>query len=150
LSVAQLNDWQSRFGDKIDFVCVYIAEAHANDVWPLGRHVDIHDHRNFAERVAASQILLNKFDFKIPLLYDTMDNLFDKEYAVWPERYYLVFNNELLLNYEPQITFGFDRKRMEDDLQSCYINFDKFMRNHSNYYPKKIRNDLTLVATELQ
>lgn len=36
-------------------VLVYIAEAHASDEWPLGRHVRIRQHRALEDRVAAAE-----------------------------------------------------------------------------------------------
>jgi hypothetical protein len=31
----------------------------------------------------------------IPMLVDPMDNRFNKEFAAWPTRFYVVFNGEL-------------------------------------------------------
>jgi len=113
LSVTQLNDWQSKFGDGIDFLTVYIAEAHANDVWPLGTHVDLPSHKTFEDRINASDILINKYGLKIPVLYDTMDDTFDNLYAVWPERYYIVCDGLIDVVFSPTVDFGFDRETME-------------------------------------
>jgi len=119
LSAQQLNSWQSIYGKHIDFLCVYIAEAHANDKWPLGRHVDIPSHKSFEDRVDSSDILINKYQFKIPVMYDTMTDEFDKNYAVWPERYYIIRDNKLVYIFCPTVDFGFDREELEKELQNC-------------------------------
>jgi len=116
LSAKQLNCWQSKYGKCIDFVCVYIAEAHTNNVWPLGRHIDIPSHISFEDRVAASDILINKYEFKIPVMYDTMTNEFDQYYAVWPERYYIIKDNKMDFIFSPTVEFGFNRDQLEKKL----------------------------------
>jgi len=113
-----LNSWQLKYGEFIDFVCIYISEAHANDVWPLGRHVDIPSHKTFEDRVTSSDILINKYGLNIPVMYDTMTDEFDKKYAVWPERYYIIRNNKMDYIFEPTIDFGFDRSEMENQLNN--------------------------------
>jgi len=119
--VQELNDWQSRFGDKIDFVNVYIAEAHANDTWPLGKHVDIPSHASFEDRVKASDILINKYGFnKIPVFYDDMDDKFDNLFSVWPERYFIIKDGKFVRIFQPSTSFGFDRKKILEDLEMCY------------------------------
>jgi len=99
---------------------VYIAEAHANDIWPLGKHIDLPSHATFEDRVKASKILINKYGLKIPVMYDTMENSFDLKFAVWPERYYLVKDQKMKKIYSPNTNFGFDRDAINNDLLSIY------------------------------
>jgi len=113
-----LNRWQSKYAEHIDFVCIYIAEAHAKEIWPLGNHVDLSSHTTFAERVEASHILTKKYGLNIKMMYDTMSDAFDKTFAVWPERYYLIRDNKMEKIYAPTIEFGFDREKMKDDLDA--------------------------------
>jgi len=101
-------------------VVVYIEEAHANDVWPLGKHVDLPTHKTFADRVAASKILINKYGCRIPVMYDGMDNKFDSIFAVWPERYYLVSNDKMQYIWYPTTEFGFNRLHMLTILNRVY------------------------------
>jgi len=103
----------------MDFLCVYIAEAHAQDKWPLGRHVELTTHKNFNERVKASDILVDKYNFKVKIMYDTMEDEFDKEYAVWPERYYIVKDGKMVQIFSPTTDFGFDREAMRREIEQC-------------------------------
>jgi len=117
LSVKQINDWQSIYGEYIDFLCVYIAEAHANDVWPLGKHVDLPSHQSFEDRVAASDILINKYGFnRVPVYYDTMNDAFDSQFSVWPERYYIIKDGNIDHIFSPTIEYGFDRDDIKNEL----------------------------------
>lgn len=102
----------------MDFLCVYIAEAHAKDKWPLGRHVELTTHANFAERVSASDILRDKYNLKVKIMYDTMADEFDQAYAVWPERYFIVKDGLMVRVYSPTTDFGFDREEMRRDIEN--------------------------------
>jgi len=97
---------------------VYIAEAHANDVWPLGKHVDLPSHRTFDDRQNAAMILVNKFGCKVPILLDTMLDEFDQKFAVWPERYYIVKSETMAHVFYPTTEFGFDHAQMEELLRN--------------------------------
>jgi len=118
LSVQQLNEWQSKFEGKINFLLVYIAEAHANDVWPLGKHVDLPSHQTINDRQKAAMILVNKFGCKVPILLDTMEDQFDTKFAVWPERYYIVKSQVMEHLFYPSHEFGFDHNEMLAKLQA--------------------------------
>jgi len=108
---------------------VYIAEAHANDIWPLGKHVDIPSHATFQDRVAASDILIHKYEFnKIAMYYDTMTNEFDNQFAVWPERYFIIKDGKFSNIFKPTVEFGFDRQSIESVLYKCY-NFPELASN---------------------
>jgi len=87
---------------------IYIREAHASDVWPLGKAVNITNHKTIQERKDASDLLLNK-DLKIPILLDTMENTFDKEFAVWPERYFIFYDGKVLYIASPTSELGYNR-----------------------------------------
>jgi len=91
---------------------VYIAEAHATDVWPLGNHVCLPSHKTLEDRINAANILVSKHNCKIPVLIDNMADEFDKNYAVWPERYYVINNGIMQHVFYPTTEFGFDRDEM--------------------------------------
>jgi len=103
---------------------VYISEAHAKDVWPLGKHVELSSHKTFEERVAASDILISKYGMNIPVMYDTMADEFDKNYAVWPERYYIIKQTEeqpvLDWIFYPNVEVGYNRQEIEDTLTAIH------------------------------
>jgi len=96
---------------------VYIAEAHANDVWPLGKHVDLPSHKTFEDRKKAAMLLQDKFGCKIPMLLDTMEDKFDEEFAVWPERFFVLQSEKMLRVFYPDSEFGFDSTTMLETLE---------------------------------
>jgi len=74
----------------VDFLAVYVSEAHASDEWKLGSIVEIPQHRTVNDRLAAATKFQKETGYKIPLVVDTLDNEFEKTYAAWPERAYIV------------------------------------------------------------
>jgi len=113
-----LNKWQSNFANKVNFLLVYISEAHANDEWPLGKHIDIPAHKTISDRQQAAKMLLDR-GCKIPILLDSMNNAFDYAFAVWPERYYIVKSGKMEHVFYPQSEFGFDHAEMLKKLNEC-------------------------------
>jgi len=112
LSVQQMNGWQSYYAGKVNFLIVYIAEAHATDVWPLGKHVCLSSHKTLEDRMQAAKLLKTKYNCDIPILIDNMQDGFDKEYAVWPERYYVIKSGIMNHIFYPTTEFGFDHFEM--------------------------------------
>jgi len=73
------------------FLVIYVSEAHAMDVWPIGNTVCIPNHKTIEERIeVAKKHLVEERNCKIPVLVDTMDDSFEKVYKGWPERYYII------------------------------------------------------------
>lgn len=87
---------QSRTSDAVSLVVVYIAEAHAADQWPRGApHPDapwrnIQQHRSIHERIAAAEALQLETGYNGLLLVDGMDDNFERSFAVWPERAFVL------------------------------------------------------------
>jgi len=100
------------YGQDVDFLLVYIAEAHASDVWPLGNHVTIPTHKTEEDRKAAAIFMRDKFGCTLPMLLDTMQDSFDNVFAVWPERYYFIKDGKMEHIGMPTSEFGYDRKSL--------------------------------------
>ena len=91
---------------------VYIAEAHAADVWPInstrcgGPANDVTTPTTLAERCATARAmsaalpLADGADGLAPLLVDGMDDAFLETYAAWPIRVYGVARREGALRLE--------------------------------------------------
>lgn len=70
---------------------VYLAEAHAADVWPLG--FDINQPKEISERNQNCKNLLRRFpalrDSLDAVFLDNMNNEFNFITGAWPEKYFL-------------------------------------------------------------
>jgi hypothetical protein len=90
----------------VDILTVYILEAHATDEWPIsssrysptGSAVAFEQHKKLQDRIGAANKFVEDFNYRIPMCVDTMENQFEKEYAPWPIRFYIV---EKLAENEP-------------------------------------------------
>jgi len=84
---------------------VYIEEAHARDEWPIGATISCIDQpKTLEERVSAAREFVSEFDYRIPVLIDSMDNHFQKAFAVWPFRFYVIEGGRVALKAEPSLT----------------------------------------------
>ncbi|CAJ0640186.1 10184_t:CDS:2, partial [Entrophospora sp. SA101] len=92
-----LNDIYKKYQGNADFYMIQIREAHASDVWPIGNIVDVKEHRTLEERLAAAHEMVKATNLKIPVLADTMDNIFLKLYSPWPFRFFVIVDGILKL-----------------------------------------------------
>lgn len=87
-------------------ILVYIAEAHAEDEWPIssardspsGKPVRIHQHRCLAERVAAARVFCRAFGWggvDCRVFAAAMDGEFERSYSPWPMRLFVLMNGNV-------------------------------------------------------
>jgi len=127
--VPTINQWATTFAENVEIIVVYIEEAHASNVWPLGHFVDIPQHTCLADRQKAALLLREKFGLSpdVPVYLDSMENKFDEAFAVWPERYYTINDGHMWDVAEPTTEFGYDRAEFSNALNrvSDHIAFSK-------------------------
>ncbi len=91
---------QQDYGDKVDFKTIYIKEAHPTDEWQMDSNVkeDVcyAQPRSLADRVAIANDFVQRHSYSIPLLVDDMDNACEWIYAGWPERLYVIDENDVV------------------------------------------------------
>ena len=94
-----------RYKEFVDIICIYILEAHfvekdANgkivEGWPIGKQYQYPQHKNENERINMANKFINEYKWPIPTYIDSMDNDFNNNYSAWPDRAYLIFDNQLL------------------------------------------------------
>ena len=127
--MGSLHDLWRRFRADVEFVVVYVKEAHPTDKWWLGQsrtqraihalsgnpaRIDVPEPVTLEQRrkVAAScQATL--FDGVVPLYVDAMDDAVSARYAGKPTRLYLIGKDGRVL-YNPGIgPFGFSADELE-------------------------------------
>ena len=125
----RLKELYEKYRDQVEFVVVYVKEAHASDRWWLGRsrtqrwfhrfsgnpaRVDVVEPVTLAQRrrVAAS-CQADLFDGVVPLYVDAMDNRVATLYTARPTRIYFI-DLEGRVIYNPGIgPFGFSPDHLE-------------------------------------
>ena len=84
------------FYPHINITFVYISEAHATDVWPIGMSAGVlnQKHITIEDRAGCAQRFIEMYDFTIPTFLDSMDDTLRDELAAWPFRFYLIEKND--------------------------------------------------------
>jgi len=81
------------FSEIVNFIVIYISEAHALDEWPISHSNVTNQHKNIQERISAAKQIDN---VRVPLYCDSFgENSFEGRFAAWPERAFIVQNNTL-------------------------------------------------------
>jgi len=129
----RLTQLYERYHEQVEFVVVYVKEAHASDRWWLGRsrtqrtfhrlsgnpaRLDVSEPVTLAQRrrVAAS-CQADLFEGVVPLYVDAMDNRVATLYTARPTRIYLIDRDGRVI-YNPGIgPFGFSPEHLEPVIQ---------------------------------
>ncbi|MBI3208962.1 MAG: deiodinase [Candidatus Solibacter usitatus] len=83
-----------KYRGKVEFLLVYIREAHATDGWQL----PVNERQEVLLPIAKSQdekedhatACVRKLNIEFPAVVDNMDNTTELNYSAWPDRLYLV------------------------------------------------------------
>ena len=85
-----LRDLYAQYNDKVQFLVIYIREAHPVDGWDVGSVNRIYDPQTIEERREVAGMCEVSLQYGIRTYVDEMDDAVMIAYAAWPERLYLV------------------------------------------------------------
>lgn len=99
-----LHDLYLRYHDRVQFLAIYIREAHPVDGWWFGGGImgpmmklkgykaatDVYDPKTYEERQVVAKRCEVALDYGIPTYVDEMDDAVNKAYAAMPTRLYLI------------------------------------------------------------
>ena len=93
----------------VSFKIVYIAEAHASDVWPIssapyasdGQPVDVRAPTTTRERQAVAAEFVRQYNVRLPLVVDGIADEFEQAMSPWPIRFYAVEDGRLAFLAQP-------------------------------------------------
>ena len=90
----RLNEIAAEFGEKMDFYCVYIQEAHPQDGWQVDSNlrddVIYNTPTTIEERADLAQTCVLRLEMAMPTLLDDMNDTVDTLYNGLPERLYVL------------------------------------------------------------
>ena len=109
---------EETYGEDVQFLLVYIKEAHAIDsASPMSR-VLIEDPVSDEERQGVAKTCLATLEMEnIQAVVDRMDDAVNKAYQGWPDRLYLVGKDGKLAYASGRGPFGFE----PDELESAIL-----------------------------
>lgn len=99
------NSIAAQYEDMATFVFVYIAEAHAQDEWPISQlDKEIMRHQTLADRLAAAIGFLQAFPMHeaYRIVLDSMEDSFNAAFASWPFRSWVVLDGALAFKAQPR------------------------------------------------
>ena len=85
----RLRDLYEQYSNRVQFLVIYIREAHPTDGWYMGKH-DVSDPTTIEERRRVAGTCDDAMKHGIQTYVDEMDDTVMKAYAAWPDRLYLV------------------------------------------------------------
>ncbi len=106
-----LQEFYSKNKERLNIFIVYISEAHAKDIWPLGDSAGTinYSHKKIEDRIDCANKFKYTFNLTIPIYCDNMNNELRDEYSCWPFRYFVIQNNKFTFIGQPEdSTFEFD------------------------------------------
>ena len=78
------------YGDRAEFLFVYIREAHPADSNWADHELDIDDPLTQIERNTVAQTCCTKLSLTLPTVVDDMQDTVNQLYRGWPERIYVI------------------------------------------------------------
>jgi hypothetical protein len=93
----RLNEIAAEFGERMDFYCVYIQEAHPQDGWQVDSNlkdgVIYNAPTSIDARADLAQTCVLRLNMAMPMLLDDMSDTVDGLYNGLPERLYVLDAN---------------------------------------------------------
>ena len=95
--MSHFKDLLEQYSDKpVDFVVVYIEEAHPTDGWSFeGNAYQIAQPKTTMERLSAAKMFADDTQVSCPILVDDMTNEANVAYGALPERLYILYNGKV-------------------------------------------------------
>jgi hypothetical protein len=90
----RLDNIAKEFGDRVEFLCVYIKEAHPTDGSQSPPNIDddvlYTQPTTEDERAEVAAACMLRFNFSFPMVLDNMTNEVEGKYKAMPERLYML------------------------------------------------------------
>ena len=105
----------------MEFLVVYITEAHPSDVWQMESNIKdkvvFASPRNEDERASVAGTCVRKLGIKVPALLDEFGNSTEVAYTAWPDRLYLLDRNGRVAYKSLPGPFGFKPDELKAAMQ---------------------------------
>ena len=116
-----LHSLWERFREQVEFVVVYIREAHPEEGWVVTPNRDegilINDPSSTDERVEVAASCAINLKIRIPVVVDEVDDEIALAYGALPDRLYLVARDGSVAFQGERGPFGFDPDALESAIR---------------------------------
>ena len=83
-----------RYGDDVEFLAVYVREAHPVDGWRMESNdkagIAVSQPKTMKERLGVAEQCRGRLEINMPLLVDELDDRVGRAYSGMPDRLYLI------------------------------------------------------------
>ena len=90
----RLNEIYNTYKDKVEFLNIYIREAHPDDGWRVPDNLEKEIHYNEPtsddERTDVAEVCQVELDLDMPFLIDSIDNDVEEKYISMPMRCFVI------------------------------------------------------------
>eukprot|EP00808_Paulinella_micropora_P011904 g38167.t1 len=99
----ELRQLWTTYHTGVDFLAVYITEAHAKDEWPVGPTFSFAEQpKTQAARLALARLHQQRSQLPFPVVVDDIaTNAFETLYAAWPYRFYILYQGRIMYKAQP-------------------------------------------------
>ena len=115
-----MEELKRRYGDKVQFLGVYVREAHPTDGWRVESNdregVRIAQPRSDAERTTVAARCCQSLKMTMPLVVDGIDDHVGHLYSGMPDRLYLIGRDGRVVYKGGRGPFGFKPGELEQSL----------------------------------
>lgn len=115
-----MEDLKKRYGDRIEFLAVYVREAHPNDGWRLSSNdeagISLKQPVTELERTGVARRCCSSLKISMPVLVDEMDDRVGHAYSGMPDRLYLIDRKGRVAYKGGRGPFGFKPGELEQSL----------------------------------
>ncbi len=109
-----------RYGDKVEFVGVYVREAHPIDGWRMDSNdragIEIAQPKSARERTAVAARCCQALRMTMPLVVDGLDDRVGHLYSGMPDRLYLLSRDGRIVYKGGRGPFGFKPGELEQSI----------------------------------
>lgn len=110
----------ARYKDQVDFVAVYIREAHPTDGWKMASNekfgIRVAQPTSIEERCKVAHLCDSALSMGIPILVDDVNDSVGKAYSAFPDRLYLIDRDGRVVHKSGRGPFGFRPREVEQSL----------------------------------
>ena len=119
--MGSLHEMWERYRDRVDFLVVYIREAHPEEGWVIQMNRDqdiaIHDPTADEERNEVAATCAVRLQIRMPVVVDKLDDEIARAYGALPDRLYLIGKGgHVAFRGEPG-PFGFQPETLESAIE---------------------------------
>ncbi len=117
-----LHELGARYAGRVEFLVVYIREAHPEDGWVVTPNRDedilIDDPSTDAERIQVAATCAIRLEIRMPVVVDPLDDRIARAYGALPDRLYLIGRGGRVAFQGDPGPFGFQPAELEKAIET--------------------------------